>query len=170
MKLLFFFCLPVCRFNSLKKRFVIFKKRVSRSSKYSRFFDRTSAQTQFLIFVNLVLLDGVPYRLYLLNAKFHLIMLFFTSLSKKGLFDFVGFTSSLKVKMLTAVVSVLARLSVNLSTSVLNVTVPDNALGSLGISLFDTHFEEMALLPVFDENEWIGILLYPIGHKLHNDL
>ena len=53
---------------------------------------------------------------------------------------------------------------------VLNLTIPDNALSSLSISLYETHFEEMSLLPWFVENEWIEILLYPNGHKLHNDL
>ena len=52
---------------------------------------------------------------------------------------------------------------------VLKLTVTDNALDSLSISLYDTHFEEMALLPWFFENEWIEILLNPNGNKLHSD-
>ena len=43
MKLLLFFCLPVSRFSLLKKRFDEFNKRVSRSSKYSCFFDGMSS-------------------------------------------------------------------------------------------------------------------------------
>ena len=83
-----FFCIPVSLFNSSKKRFGEFKDRVSRSSKYSRFFDRTSSQTRFLIFEYLVLLDGVRYRLHLLNAKFRRVMLFGTSLLNQVLFEF----------------------------------------------------------------------------------
>ena len=47
-----------------------FKNRVSRSIKYSRFFGHRSPQARFLIFVYLVLIDGVRYRLFLLNANF----------------------------------------------------------------------------------------------------
>ena len=115
MKLEFFFCQPFSRFNPFKKRFGEF--RVGQSKKYSRFFDCRSLQTRFLIFVCLDLLDGVQYRLYLLNAKFCRILLFFTSLSNKILFDFASFIFSLEVKALTAVVSASARLSVNISTS-----------------------------------------------------
>ena len=51
-----------------------------------------------------------------------------------------------------------------------NLTVPENAPSSLSISLFDTHFEGMASLPWFVENECIEILLYPNGQKFYNDL
>ena len=68
-----FFCLPVSRFNSLKKRFGEFMNQKSRSSKFSRFAGvRRRSQARFFIFVYLVLLDRVRYRLYL-------IMLLFTS-------------------------------------------------------------------------------------------
>ena len=49
------------------------------------------------------------------------------------------------------------------------LTVPDNALSSLSISLYDTHFEVLALLNWFFENELIEILMYLNGHKLLND-
>ena len=91
MILQFFFCLPVGRFNSLKKRFGEFKNRVSRSLKYSRFPDRRCLQTRFLSFGYLVLLDGVRYHLYLLNANFRRIIIFFISLSNQVLFDFASF-------------------------------------------------------------------------------
>ena len=71
MKLEFLFCLPVSR------RFSKFKNRASRSLKCSRYFDRRISQTRFLIFVYLVLLDGVRYQLYQLNAKFRRNMLFY---------------------------------------------------------------------------------------------
>ena len=74
-----------------KKHFGEFKNWVSRSLKYSRFFDRRSSHTRLLIFVYLVLLDGVRYRLYLLNANVRRLMLFFTSLSNQVLFDFASF-------------------------------------------------------------------------------
>ena len=117
MKLPFFFCLPSSRFKSLEKHLGEFKNRVSRSSKYSRFFDHRNSQTRFLIFVYLVLLDGLRYRLYQLNANFRRIMFFFTSLSNQVLFDFASFVLSLNVKTLTVIVRASARLSFNLSTS-----------------------------------------------------
>ena len=117
MKLQFFFCQRVSRFNSLKKRFGEFKNRVSLSLKYSRFFDLRSSQTRFLFFVYLVLLDGVRYQLYLLNAKFCRILFFITSLSNQGLIDSASFIFSLKLKTLTAVVSASVGISVDLSTS-----------------------------------------------------
>ena len=75
------------------------------------------------------------------------------------------------MKTLTAVVSASAtRLSITYRRLVLKLTVPDNALSSLSISLYDTNFEEMTLLPWFVENEWVEILLNPIGHKFNSDL
>ena len=102
-----FFFLPDSRFNSLKKRFGEFKNRVGQSTKYSRFFDHRRSQTRFLIFAFLDLLDGVQYRLYLLNAN----------LLNHVFFDFASFIFSSKAKTLTAVVSASTRLSVILSTS-----------------------------------------------------
>ena len=106
---------------------------------YSRFFDRRSLQTRFLIIVYLVLLDGVQYRLYLLNAKFHRIMLPFTSLSNQILLDFASSIFSLKVRTLTAVVSASARLSTidvffYCRRVFLIVTAADNALSSFRFS------------------------------------
>ena len=40
------------------------------------------------------------------------------------------------------------------------MTDPDNALSTLSFFLYNTHVEEMTLLPWFVENEWIEILLY----------
>ena len=53
----------------------------------------------------LVLLDGVQYRLYLLNAEFRRIMLFFTSLTNQVLFEIASLTLALKVKTSMVVVS-----------------------------------------------------------------
>ena len=56
-------------------------------------------------------------------------MFFFKSLSNQVSFDFASFICSLKVKILTAVVSQLTY-----RRPVLHLTVPDYALSSLSIS------------------------------------
>ena len=64
----------------MKKRFGESKNRVISITKVFSFLWPQELQKRFLIFVYLVLLEGVRYRLYLLNAKFCRIMLFFTPL------------------------------------------------------------------------------------------
>ena len=118
MKLQLFFCLPVSRFNSLKMCFGEFKNWASRSSNYSRFFDRRNSQSRFLIFVffrrsaiSLLSVKREFYPDYVFSLQF---------CQTKFLFDFASFILSLKVKTLTAVVSASARLSVELWTSCFN--------------------------------------------------
>ena len=77
----------------------------------------------------LVFLNGVRYLLDLLNEKFRRITIYFTYLSNQVSFVFASFFFLTYRRLF------------------LNLTAPDNALGSLSISLYDTHLEEMTMCP-----------------------
>ena len=147
MKLQFFFCLPISRFNSLEKRFGEFKNRLKWSSKYSRFFDRRSWQTRFLSFVYLVFFRRSAISLVSVKRKissdYDLLYIFVEPIFI--CFGKLFFHWKWKRWRLFWVHQPDFRLTYR--SPVINLTAPDNALDSLGISLYDTHFEEMKMCP-----------------------
>ena len=106
MKLPFLFCLPIRRFNSLKKHFGEFKNRVSRSSKYFRFSNpqEITDAISFFRVSSFARRSAISY-VSVKRKKF-------SSLRNQVVFHFALFIFPSKVKPLSA----LARLLVNLST------------------------------------------------------